>query len=364
MVKADGMEHALRVLGFTRFEKVYAAKLRMGVSDRALAKQLGSSVDALRLQLVKARRGAARKVLYRCRRGNKMDEDRFKSLANMATTSSKLARAFREAVPQRGKLSEEQEGVLDRFLMALFKSAQWARTLVWRGAHAAVKQHTRRIRLRHQERYTAGHIQKISWEEVGEGVLNDTSKGSPVWEHWRSVLQRNGNDREKKSLLAMLGSEMELLYSRYRHSLERIDGRTPTYRMFSGEKRHARQVVENCLQRDIHPVELLRYWDGQISSFVDMRYPTLAFLKGSVAIERLAARKEEKVKPKDGNSYSNLNGLHPKFRSQLEEAGFPTQAYPDRMLLSIQYMAVQRARGHKFFVDNEQQRKMIYWSAR
>lgn len=365
MVAADEMERALRVLKFDRMEKVYVAKLRTHVSDHLLARQLGTTIKELRASILKARRGAARKVLYRCKKGNKVDLKKFESLKIASSASEKVAAAFRQYVPKRGKLTDIEAAVLDSFLRGVFMSELWAASFSWTAHKKNGKAHARRIRARHQTRYTAGQLTQISWEEVGEGVLNDTPKGSPTWQHWRSVIQRNANDREKKSLVNMLGHEMELLYGRYRRSLERIGGRTGNFAIYGGEKRHARQVAEHCLMRDVHPVDLLKYWNDRIGDFTDLKYPTLAFLKSSTSIEEVAsASLKGNGKPKDGNSYSNLKGLDPKFRARLEAAGFPTQKYADRMLTSIQFMAIQKAKGHSFFIDDPDMRKMIAWAAK
>lgn len=365
MVAADEMELALRVLKFDRMEKVYVAKLRTKVSDHLLARQLGTTIKEFRKDLLKARRGAARKVLYRCKKGAKIDASRFQALHLASGANKDLAKEFRLYVPKRGNLDERETSVLDSFLRGVFMSELWAKSFSWTDHKKNGKSHARRIRARHQMRYTAGQLTQISWEEVGEGVLNDTPKGSPTWQHWRNVIQRNANDREKKSLLVMLGQEMELLYGRYRRSLERIGGRTGDFAIYGGEKRHARQVAEHCLMRDVHPVDLLKYWNERIGNFTDLRYPTLAFLKSSTAIENVASvGLKPNGKPKDGNSYSNLKGLDPKFRGKLEAAGFATQKYADRMLTTIQFMAIQRAKGHTFFVDDRDQRKMIEWAAK
>jgi hypothetical protein len=365
MVTADEMELALRALKFDRMEKVYVAKLRTKVSDHLLARQLGTTVKEFRKSLLKARRGAARKVLYRCKKGSRIDADRFQALHLASGANKDLAKEFRLYVPKRGNLDEREASVLDSFLRGVFMSELWAKSFSWTDHKKNGKAHARRIRARHQTRYTAGQLTQISWEEVGEGVLNDTPKGSPTWQHWRSVIQRNANDREKKSLVNMLGHEMELLYGRYRRSLERMGGRTGTFTIYGGEKRHARQVAEHCLMRDVHPVDLLKYWNDRIGDFTDLKYPTLAFLKSSTSIEEVAsASLKNGAKPKDGNSYSNLNGLDPTFRRRLEAAGFPTQKYADRMLTSIQFMAIQKAKGHTFFIDEPDQRKMIAWAAK
>jgi hypothetical protein len=134
--------------------------------------------------------------------------------------------------------------------------------------------------------------------------------------------------------------------------------------VYGGEKRYAKIVATNCVMRDIHPIELLKYWDDNVGHFTDQMYPTLAFLKGAYALETMAVRKPKNAKAPDGNTHSQLEGLYPKFRIRLEEAGFATQKYPDRMLLSIQYMAVQKAKGHVFFIDDQNQRKMIEWAAK
>ncbi len=368
MVKADAMEMALKTLKFDRFEKVYAAKLRMKVSERALATQLGTSIPNVKQRIKKARKGAAKKVLHQCRKNGKLDAERLRNLVTSTGIDGKLVDVTvkrLQAFTTTRSPGEDQIKEIDSFLARVFKSEQWTTSIAWRNKRHGLTEARKRIRERHEQRYTAGVTKKISWEEVGEGVLNETNKGSPTWTHWRTVMDRNIKDPERRSLLNMLGNEMELLYGRYRRAAERQDGKSGRFIVFGGEKRHARTVAEHCLMRDVHPVELLQYWDRNIGNFTDNRYPTLAFLKGAHAIEALAAKRQQKdAKPSDGNSYSNIQGLHPKFRRHLEEAGFRTQRYPDRMLLSIQFMASMRVRGKRFFIDSLDKRKMIEWAAK
>lgn len=365
MVKVDAVELALKTLKFDRFEKVYVAKLRMRVSEKTLATRLGTSIPNVRVRIVKARRGALKKVIHHCRSRGKLQPERMRGLVLAAglqeKKTEKLFETFKAFLGTRWN-SEEQIEEVDSFLTRVFKSEKWTDSIAWRNKKIGMRQAKSRIRERHEKRYSAGVTKKISWEEVGEGVLNDTQKGSATWEHWRSVMSRRANDTEKKSLLNMLGSEMELLYGRYRRARERKEGKAGRYHCFGSEKRQARQVAEHCLMRDVHPVELLQYWDDNISNFTDQRYPTLAFLKGAYAVDGFSSRKKE-TKPQDGNSYSNVDDLHPRFRRILENAGFRTQRYPDRMLKSIQYMASLKRRGIRFYIDSKSDRKMIEWAA-
>jgi hypothetical protein len=367
MVKADAVQIALKTLKFDRFEKVYAAKLRTRVSERTLASQLGTSVPNVKVRLSKARKGALKKVLHQCRKKGKLDADRVKSLARAAGTDVnaddhiEMMKTFLSARTP----SENQTREVDEFLSRVFKSETWTNSIAWRDRKMGVRASRKRIRERHEKRYTAGVEKKISWEQVGEGVLNDTVKGSATWDHWRAVMARGPKDPERRSLLNMLGSEMELLYGRYRRGVERREGKVGTFVIFGGEKRHARTVAEHCVMRDVHPVELLKYWDENIGNFTDQRYPTLAFLKGAHAVEQLAGAKSTKEKaPKDGNSYSDIEGLHPKFRRRLEEAGYRTQLYSDRHLVSVQYMASLKHRGKSFFIDGADLRRMVMWAAK
>jgi hypothetical protein len=370
MVKADTAEIAFRVLKFERFEKVYAAKLRLRVSDKALALELGTSIPNVKIRLERARRTTIRKVLLTCRKSGVLDNQKLSSLVELAGIKGPSAKVALKVLGEIGTLKGNTKpkpplakGV-DAILSRLFKSPRWVESIAWRDKRTSLRGKRKRIRERHEKRYTAGVTKKISWEEIGEGVLNDVTKGSQTWNHWRDVISRSGNDAEKRSLVNMLGSEMELLYGRYRREKERESGKAGRYMVYGGEKRYAKIVATNCLMRDIHPVELLQYWDDNASHFTDQMYPTLAFLKGAYAIETIATRKPKDAKPKDGNTHSDLEGLYPKFRRLLEDAGFATQRYPDRMLLSIQYMAVQKAKGHNFFIDDKDKRKMIEWAAK
>ena len=80
MVSASELERALRVLKFTRIEVVYAAQLRTRSTDAQLARKMNLEIKEFKKQIAKARRGAARKVLYRCRVSGKISDTKFEAL--------------------------------------------------------------------------------------------------------------------------------------------------------------------------------------------------------------------------------------------------------------------------------------------
>lgn len=233
------------------------------------------------------------------------------------------------------------------------------------------------IRRRHRERYSGKELAQINWTEVHAGFLSSIDVGSAEWKHLHSVLSRNCNDRERRALLRKLGNEVGEIYSRYRRATERREGRIGEFNLMPEEFILARRLAENCILRGIHPSKLIEFWDSRIASFTNMKFPTLAFLKSPTAVDEALAASDAKPGQRTrtkasqapaiaqfGNSFSDTGGLDRRLRPALESAGFPTQEYNDRFLLTVQHMAVQLANGKRFFIAPGPEKKMAIWAAK
>jgi hypothetical protein len=207
-------------------------------------------------------------------------------------------------------------------------------------------------------------MQQIDWTQVASGFLDGVEVTSSEWKHMQEVFSRNGNDRERRNLVRKLGQEMIALYTRYRRAEERRAGRVARYAALQGEEKYAQRVIENCVIRGVHPVQFLEHWDANVGKFTSMSFPTLVFLKSPSAVDQVASSVVKRKKPKDNNSFSDMTSLDPKLRKKLEAAGFQTQEYNDRYLLTIQHMAIQLAGGKRFFIAKGRVKDMVQWAAK
>lgn len=201
----------------------------------------------------------------------------------------------------------------------------------------------------------------------------------------RKVLARKPRDPERAKLVRRIETEFCRLYSRYRRAAERANGRPTTqYEVSECERRYAAQAGVLCVKRGVTPRQLMEFWHHNIKHFrraAHQSVPSLAFLSGPANVDTVAcglvlddtapggARigtgdPDGGVRPRAGNSFSDLTRLDPRLRPGLDGAGFSTRELNDRYLLTVQKNAVGIANGRDIFIGKGSLRDMSMWAAR
>ena len=192
-----------------------------------------------------------------------------------------------------------------------------------------------------------------------------------------NILARNPRDKHRTMLAKKIGAEFSRIYERYRRDAERRNGKSfSMYGVPEADRRHCEEAGINCLLAGVTPRQLLEYWDSRVADFTDgnLRIPSLTFLKSASNIDRVLtsslgqqrerASVERKLKAVDRNTFSGVGGLDARLRPALERHGFPTQAYNDRYLLSIQHNAIAIAKGKHIMLPDGRVRDMAMWAAK
>lgn len=201
----------------------------------------------------------------------------------------------------------------------------------------------------------------------------------------RKVLALKPRDPERAKLVRRIETEFCRLYSRYRRAAERAQGRpVSSYEVSDKERKYAAQAGVLCVQRGVTPRQLMEFWHANIKHFrraAHQLVPSLAFLSGVANIDTVAcglvlddtapggARigtgdADGGVRPRAGNSFSDLARLDPRLRPGLNDAGFSTRELNDRYLLTVQKNAVGIANGSDIFIGKGPLRDMSLWAAR
>jgi len=190
------------------------------------------------------------------------------------------------------------------------------------------------------------------------------------------ILDGSNRNQMKRRFIKKMGSEFGRIYSRYRRLLQREAGNQPTYLLPSQEHKYAAAAAEWCVRKEVTPRQVLTYWHMNIANFAErtMKIPPLVFLSSPANIDTVACASLEsseagwkagQPKPSTPSShgFSDLRQLDARLRPALERAGFETQAYNDRHLLTIQKTAIARANGARIFVGADL-KAMIDWASR
>jgi len=198
------------------------------------------------------------------------------------------------------------------------------------------------------------------------------------------ILGRDARDRTRQEIVRKYGVEFSRIYVRYRRDAERRKtGITaPDYMVrHEREQKACEEAAIQCVLRGVTPRQVLEYWDANIKNYTNnnLTIPPLNFLKSASAIDRVAcsalgtvgriertkaAPETVKIKPENRNTFSGVGGLDIRLRPTLEAAGFATQAYNDRYLLSIQHNALAVAAGKSIFMAEGRVRNMVKHAAK
>src|SRR5690606_5038559 len=234
---------------------------------------------------------------------------------------------------------------------------------------------------------------KFEWSKLdllGNPVVS-FDPNHPNRKQFMEVLAMPAKSSAQVKLVRKLGSEVSRIYERYRREAERNLGRSYSeYTVPEPHRRHCADAAVNCMLRGVTPRQLLEYWDSRVKDCTDgsLVIPSLTFLKSPSNIDRVVvsnlgksgfsggvegraggragARPVElpRVNPLVRNPYSNTPGLDARLRPALERAGFRTQAFNDRYLLSIQLQAMGIASGKNIFLAKGKFRDMVLHAAR
>lgn len=216
--------------------------------------------------------------------------------------------------------------------------------------------------------------QPIDWtklDQVGRPVVS-FDPFSPERPKLIKLLKRDSRDITRQALVRKLGVEFSRIYERYRRDTERrLRGGVNMSGLYEVQGDKERRACEDaallCVFRGVTPRQVLEYWDKNVKDYTGghMTIPPLAFLKQASVIDRVAVSSsgtvaklgrlkkrepEVKLRPADRNTFSGTDGLDVRLRTTLESAGFKTQAYNDRYLLSIQHNALAVAGGKSIFL--------------
>lgn len=174
------------------------------------------------------------------------------------------------------------------------------------------------------------------------------------------------NDKKRRKLLNKIGDEFAIIYSRYRKLVQEMSGRQRNYKVYKGEIKHAQKAGYWCVLKGISPIDLLKYWHENISSFANanLKVPPLSFLSSPVNVETVVCSAEDLETKEEFSNHSfwDVSKLNPKIRSGLTSAGINVQKYSDRYLLTVQSAAQTVAGDHDVFMADHL-REMAEWVA-
>jgi hypothetical protein len=177
------------------------------------------------------------------------------------------------------------------------------------------------------------------------------------------IFDRSNRSIERQELLRKFGSEFGRIYSRYRRMLQKQANTQPTYTIFARESKYCAPIAELCIRKGITPRQLLSYWHNHIKDFSDskMAIPPLSFLSSPANVDTVACSDLKALEPREkakrmspgANSFSDMELYDDRVRQTLRKAGYETNDYSDRDLMSIQFAARAIAQGIDMFVDDE-----------
>lgn len=197
------------------------------------------------------------------------------------------------------------------------------------------------------------------------------------------VLSRPKRDPGRKRLMDKLGTEFGRIYTRYRRQAESLYAMKPSpfsYEIPDREKHYAAEAGVWCVIKGVTPRSLLEYWHRHIKTFASrtMKIPPLSLMQSPGMVDQVACaamdsepppplpeydKKKRDPRPESRNSFSDEGALDRRLRRGLERAGFDTQDYSDRYLMTIQQLAAGVAKGQEVFVSSKQ-RPMVDWAAK
>lgn len=175
-----------------------------------------------------------------------------------------------------------------------------------------------------------------------------------------ALLTKTNASKERKAYAAKLAAEFQRQYCRFRKVNDKW------FKLHGKEARYMEEAAILCIEREITPARLIKYWAAHVERF-HMRYPPPSFISspGNIdaaasfyALNGLDADPEAFKRKPATNAAAGLHGyadttqLHKGLRRELEKGGFDVSDWSDRDLMSIQNAAEAIARGRRLFVSS------------
>ncbi len=204
---------------------------------------------------------------------------------------------------------------------------------------------------------------KLDWSKIArnEKTSFSFSPTDKEREEMFSVLKLTMHNPAKKLLVKKLGDGFAVAYQRYRRALEREQGKRGCFLVSDSSMYNAQQGGIRCIQKEVTPFEVLRYWHEHIGDFKDgsLKIPPLTWVSSEQAIETVACSdlNAKKEKPSFGNSFSGKE-LDPKVRRLLKKFGVEEQE--EGFLLQIQNTACAISKGASFYIPKRIKRAAEY----
>jgi len=204
---------------------------------------------------------------------------------------------------------------------------------------------------------------KLDWSQVAQNkkLSFSFSPTDEEREEMLSILKLTMHNPAKKLLVKKLGDGFAIAYQRYRRALEREQGKRGCFLVSDSSMKHAQQGGIRCIQKEITPFEVLRYWHKHIGDFKNgsLKIPPLTWVASEQAIETVACSdlSAKGEKPSFGNSFSGKE-LDPKVRELLKKFGVEEQE--EEFLLQIQNAACAISQGALFYIPKKIKRAAKY----
>lgn len=214
-------------------------------------------------------------------------------------------------------------------------------------------------------------------DQLGNPIIS-FDPDSDMRDELLEIISRHKRDATRKRVLDKIGIEFGRIYVRYRRQAENslhLRASIFSYEIPETERQYAIDAGIQCLVKGVTPRRLLEYWHKNIRTFANrgMSIPPLALLKSPGMVDQVAcaapvvksAFEEDSPKKKIEvrTSFGDTSRLDERLRRGLNRAGFDTQDYSDRYLLTVQQLAVAVSGGTEVFIPSKIQ-KMVDWAAK
>ena len=217
---------------------------------------------------------------------------------------------------------------------------------------------------------------QVNWDRLPE-FIRGASPRSRRWKLYaRTISEMDHRSKQYRKIRDLVREDLEAIYVEYRAQLSSVVA------IRDSDRKKLAELGCRLLVAEITPRELLEYWHTEVGKFTSLKCPTIAFLCGTNAVDAIVAMKlgggggetaselarkgpsaKRTARPRRGNSYETTDGLDRGLRGALEEEGFPTRAYSDTYLLSVQHNALMIVAERDIFLAPGPFREMVLWAA-
>lgn len=214
-------------------------------------------------------------------------------------------------------------------------------------------------------------------DQLGNPVIS-FDPNSPERAELLEIIGRHKKDKTRKRVLDKIGAEFGRIYVRYRRQAEsasKVRAGVFAYEVPDTERQYAVDAGIQCLIKGVTPRRLLEYWHKNIKTFANrgLIIPPLSMLKSPGMVDQVACsapveiksafEEDDEPKRKDEirTSFGDTSRLDERLRRGLDRAGFDTQDYSDRYLLTVQQLAKSVGGGTEVFIPSKL-RPMVSWA--